>query len=672
MSLKKSCFLFLVAMLFTITPSLSLKILIINETYEFSPYGISSFTVKGDMSKGELSFSLHGYALGEGKSKVYILGPASKVLVKDVKVNGKSARVFFDSLGYYFVSEEQEFSATGKIVLRGGTSTSVIFPGPINRLKFELENGYAVGGQEYFGVVNRSITLQKSFYRHVVTAEGSAKYTWESDVSFVYRIEITSFGGTIGRYVLYLRNGEMVSSVSITGEGGSGTENWQISGNSLILDLPFEKATVVIYGKLSCGACESITIKNPLSTVTKVLLEAEPEKELSISTAAQELDISESPFPAKYLNGRVFLLHESDIISVTVKELEKLPSLAAAIDRASYKMALTQDGAWLVETRYRYKNSGLEYIEINVPGTPLYAEASGKILRLTVKNDKLYLAFPKSFYSNSLAFLYFASRSSIKPLDVIELPLPSTEIPQTTATASVYIPRDYYVLATFGGDKIYSELPSPEFLLVFAVVVAIFALMFTRNKKEIALYYVVSACAYMFSSTLFFFWLGFTALPFVKRNLPKGFGKAALKVVLVIIGIGAIILAIIGFFSILAGAKYVTAGAVYEKKIERIGEIAPLMEKASVQIGEKGGGKITVQLKKGVKPVKMEIPTTGKLVTITKTLVSVERPFNAYILVVTEWVKYIFYILGLFALYRLVPRVKELYSEAFNIRLLTK
>ncbi len=196
MSVKKFAFLFSVAMLLALIPSLSLKILIINETYEFSPCGISSFVVKGDMSKGELSFSLQGYALGEGKSKVYILGPASKVLVKDVRVNGKSAQVFFDSLGYYFITGEQEFTATGKIILRGGTSTSVIFPGPINHLKFELENGYAVGGQEYFGVVNRSVTLQKSFYRHAVAAEGYAKYTWEKDVSFVYRIEITSFGGT--------------------------------------------------------------------------------------------------------------------------------------------------------------------------------------------------------------------------------------------------------------------------------------------------------------------------------------------------------------------------------------------------------------------------------------------------------------------------------------------
>ncbi len=478
----------------------------------------------------------------------------------------------------------------------------------------------------------------------------------------------------IGRYVLYLKNGERVSSVSITGEGGSGTENWQISGNLLVLDLPFEKATVVIHGKLSCGACESVTIKNPLSTVTKVLLEAQPEKELSVSTEAQELDISESPFPAKYLNGRVFLLHQGETISVTVKDLKKLPSLAAAIDTASYRMALTQDGAWLVEARYRYKNSGLEYIEIKVPGTPLYAEASGESLRLTVKDGKLYLAFPKSSYSNSLAFLYFASRSGIKPLDVIELPLPSTEIPQTTATASVYLPKDYYVLATFGGDKIYSELPSLEFLLVFIVAVGIFALMFTRNKKEIALYYVVSACAYMLSPPVFFFWLGFTALPFVKRNLPKRFGKTAVKLVLVIIGIGAIILAIIGFFYVLGGMRYATAakGGVYEYKgIRRAEEIAPLMEKTSVQIGE-NEGKITVQLKEGVKPVKMEIPTSGKKVTITKTLVSAERPFRACILVVTEWVKYLFYIFGLFALYRLAPRIKKLYSESFNIRMLIK
>ncbi len=648
-------------------PSLSLKILIVNETYEFYPSGISDFIVKGDMSEGILDFSLHGYTLGEGKAKVYLIGPASKVLVKDVSVNGKSATVFFDSSGYYFVTEEKEFSATGKIILKGGTSTSIIFPGPVNHLKFELENGYAVGGQEYFGVVNRSVTLQKSLYKHVVISEGFARFTWENDVSFTYRIDITSFGGTIGRYILYLKNGEMISSVSITGEGGSGTENWQVSGNMLILDLPIEKATVIIQGKLSCGECSEITLKNPFSAQAKILLEAEPEKELGISTSAQELDISEAPFTPKYPNGRVFLLYEDDKISISVKELEKLPSLAATVDQTSYKMALTQDGAWLIETNYRYKNSGLDYIEITVPGTPLYAEAAGKILRLTVKNGKLYLAFPKSFYSNSLSFLYFASRSWIKPLDVIELPLPTTQIPQTTATARVYLPQNYYILAVIGGDRIYSEIPSIEFLLVFFVVVGLFALMFTRNRKEIVFYYIISISAYMFSTTLFFFWLGLTAFPYIKRNLPKGFGKTMLKIVLILLGVGAILLAMLGFFSILAGARYAAyESPVYEQKAVRMKEIVPLIEKTSVRIGEKEGGKITVQLKKGVNPVKMEIPTTGKVVTITKTLVSVERPFKAYIIAITSWIKYVIYFFGLFFLYKLFPKIKKVYFESFG------
>lgn len=665
---KKLWLLFTVIIFLIPSPSISLKVLIINETSEFTPAGISDFIVKGDMSKGVLSFSLHGYALGEGKSKVYIIGPASKILVKDVSVNGKPVVVFFDSNGYYFVTEGQKFSVEGKIVLRGGTSTNVIFPGPINRLKFELENGYAVGGQEYFGVVNRSVTLQKSLYKHVVTSEGFARYTWENDVSFIYRIDITSFGGTIGRYVVNLKNGEMVSSVSITGKGGSGTENWRISGNKLILDLPFEKATVIVKGLLSCKACKSITLKNPLNAPTKILLEAEPEKELIISTTAQELDISESPFPAKYLNGRVFLLLEKDEISINVKELEKRPSLAAAIDKASYKMALTQDGAWLVDTNYRYKNSGLDYIEINIPGIPLYAEASGKPLRLTVKDDKLYLAFPKSFYANSLSFLYFASRNSIKPFDIIEVPLPFTEIPQTSATAKVYIPKDYYVIAALGGDKTYSELPSPEFLMGFIIVTGVFGLMFTRDRKLLLFYYIVSLCAYIFSSTLFFLWLGLTALPFIKRNLPKGFVKNLIKIVLILLGAGAILFAVIGLFSILSapGYKAMTTAAIYEQKMKRLGDISPLAERMSVQIGEKEGGKITVQLKEGVKPVKMEIPTTGKLVTITKTLVTVERPFKAYIIVVTTWIKYILYLLGLLALYKLMPRIKELYIEAFK------
>ncbi len=59
-----------------------------------------------------------------------------------------------------------------------------------------------------------------------------------------------------------------------------------------------------------------------------------------------------------------------------------------------------------------------------------------------------------------------------------------------------------------------------------------------------------------------------------------------------------------------------------------------------------GEGSITVPTREGVLPVKLDIPTMGKTVSLTSYLVTKENPLSIKVLIIAEWFKYVLYIVS--------------------------
>ena len=79
--------------------------------------------------------------------------------------------------------------------------------------------------------------------------------------------------------------------------------------------------------------------------------------------------------------------------------------------------------------------------------------------------------------------------------------------------------------------------------------------------------------------------------------------------------------------------------------------MAPAMA-GMARVGE-GEGAITVPTETGLLPVKFEIPSMGKSVSVTNYLVTLENPVSLTMLIFDSRIKYAYYLLTLFFLNKL-------------------
>jgi len=612
----------------------STQIIVINETEE-RVYAIEQVTLSGDLSKNLLKIHGTGEVI-EGKNvKIYLFGPASDVLVSDLMVNGKKAPVSFDESGYFFIADGGEFEFQGSLEIRTIGQIRLFVRGPVNKISFNLKNGYAIDGDR-FGVYKKEIIIQRA-EKISMLIDGSFRYTYAEKDEFLYIINFKAFGGSLGNYVLDLPNNEVVTSVK-------GAVKWEQKGNRLILDLESDKASVSIRGFFN-----SKSLRIPLKEDRHhVLIESDPEKKISISTTAEEIDLKESTIKPQYSNARAFLSSARDVFQITIKRLDVLPSLAASVSTSTNRIAITEKGSILGELNYRYSNTGMDYIEIDVEGTPLYASTERRAVKLT-KEEKLLLSFPKGEHRN-FDLVYFTTRDPLKPIDMIEIPIAKSDLPITTATTSIYLPKEYIVLETFGVSG-GSELPPFESALLFIILVGLIASILKREKKFILYYLIFSTGLFYFNLGLFLLFIAFSIILIVKRYVPKKpqvkwilAGAALLIAIFIVLFVAFIFIWQLGVFAPARGPPTIGVGADYAM-IEKAEVPVP---KGMQRIGE-GEGAITVPTRKGVLPVKLELPRLGKTITVTNHLVTKENQISLKVLVIAGWFKYVLYLIALFA-----------------------
>ncbi|RLI93317.1 MAG: hypothetical protein DRO92_04550, partial [Candidatus Altiarchaeales archaeon] len=100
-----------------------------------------------------------------------------------------------------------------------------------------------------------------------------------------------------------------------------------------------------------------------------------------------------------------------------------------------------------------------------------------------------------------------------------------------------------------------------------------------------------------------------------------------------------------GIFKV--GEGGVRTEIAYPPQVSEIPTTTPRF-KGFQEIGE-GEGAITVPIRKGVLPVKLELPRLGKTITVRNYLVTKEKQINLRVFIIAEWFKYIFYLISLLA-----------------------
>ncbi|MFH1055809.1 MAG: hypothetical protein V1744_06940 [Candidatus Altiarchaeota archaeon] len=626
----------------------SAEIIIVNETKQ-SFYAVEDMVLKGDLDVNKLMISGSGQVISGENVRVYLLGRPSDILIDNLKVNGRGVPVSFDDKGYFMVLNVGEFVFQGDLTLRTMGQVRLHVPGPVNELKFDLKHGYAIHGDQY-GLFGDEVIIQRS-EKVAMLVDGAFKYTFAERNQFNYLLDYRSFGSSLGQAVVNLRNGEAVASVA-------GAKDYSISGSKLMLELEGDTAHVTVSGTFDGGV-----IIVPLDEGRhNVLIESDPQKRITISTDAEEIDLTQSPMSPSYSNARAFLASKDNVFTVSVRDLQMFPSLAASVSRATNRIAITEKGSMLGELSYQYSNTGVDYIQIDAPGTPLYAGTGYRnSVKLTKDDGKLFLSFPKT-QSGTLDMIYFDTRAPLKPIDYIDVPVANTDLPITEAETQIILPKDYVVLWTFGPDMGGSELPSLESLMVFLVVFGWIGYMLKPRIGYSILYIIYSAGLLVFSSMLLALSVIVSIALIIKRHVAANSMKMMLAgaAILVVLCIAVVLLfGVVGMFGTYnMGGAPERGGVTIASDWAQVEEAAPTMK--SMNVLGSGDGALNVPVREGVLPVRMEIPNLGKTVSVTSHLVNKDtNPLKVSVLVAAGWLKYILYVISLAAFMQCVKKAKS-------------
>lgn len=605
---------------------LLLSLVLITSVYSTSEdlYSISELNVSGDLNREVLTFTGEGSVLNGANVKIYLFGPRDDVLIDSLLVNGVNNALSFDSQGYYFVINDS-FTFSGDLKLLSLGQIKLLIPGPVQKLNFDLINGYVIGGSSFYSQLNDYVIIQREEVDEVLV-DADFHYVFDKENNFEYEINLNSLGDSLSSYTLNLLNGESVQSIT-------GVLDYKISGNNLILELTGSTATVRITGKF-----DESDLRIPVIQGTHdVLIESEAEKRLSVSTTASVIDLSESTITPEYYNAQAFLASNEDVFYTTISDLTILSSLTFSISQANNKVAVSEKGTILGQLSYYYANSGEEYLELSVPGTPLYAATSQGAVMITKQENEseVFLSIPKTNYGN-LDLTYLDTAQKLSLFNLFNVPLANSSMPISEMTTSVYLPKKYFVLWTFGAEFYEgTELPSIAGIIIVTSVIIGVGYFYKKNKLFVLKYFIILLGLLMLNPSLFYIGLALTGFLAVKNNVSKKKVKWLFIALIALIIISGLMVGLMNLFMIGMDYEYYS----YSGSSVQADSNAPIMEGVE-KVGEDEEGAISITTETGVLPVDFQIPRMGKTVTVTNNLVTLENPVSYRMLLVNSDLKY--------------------------------
>jgi len=395
----------------------------------------------GAVDKGTIDFELAGEILERGSYDIPLFGPADKLRLDGVTLNGAPATLGFED-GHYFVhTSASRFTLRGKLALPEDRTVTIV--GPLDALDADVTGGRITEGAHLTALAGAQLHFDaegQTPAQPPVFSIARALRVGKS-IEFEYRVTAQS-GQSLGVVHLPLRYGERVLDVA-------GSTGWRVEGEDLLLPTTGKSAEITVTGTL---ANVSSLSPDPRAPFEWWLLESDGDHRVLATGDAKQHDASESPIVRRQPNSRLFLVQRGQHLDVTVQTLQSVDVLAATVRSHSRTLVLTSAGDLVAEDVLTYDDNGIDYLYFTPNGKPLYLATDGSSERVMHKDGSDELMIPMQLGQHTITVQSLSQATVGALFGRITLPEPS--VPLTTATddLTLGVPDAVHPIAVTGGD----------------------------------------------------------------------------------------------------------------------------------------------------------------------------------------------------------------------------
>jgi hypothetical protein len=645
-------------------------------------YVLDSLELGGSVDQNALRFTLKGSVVSDKPVLVPLFGPPHQVMLSSVVLNGKPAVVGFEESSHYFVrTAEKSFTITGDLSL--GSELSLTVPGPLNMFTSALADGRVVEGDRISGLSYATLHLE---YGVKAEAEETAPdlppvfqiaraLRIQKEISFEYRVTIRS-GSEVSSVKLPLPNGEVILDVP-------GHKGWKQEDSALTVPTSGRNVEFSVFGRIP-----KIGLFKPDERCSYEwwLIESDAEHRVHVKTEARQVDSTESPIGRQLESGRLYLVTKGQKLDVSVQSLASLEALAVVMSFQSRMIIWTKEGDLVAEDRIDYENNGIDYLAFDASGKPVYFEVDGEPHKILSDDDKkksrMLIPLRKGDHSVRVQSLGKSDPSLF--VGSLTVPVPRHDLTASRTSVTLGLPAGIIPLWFSGGEGIRSPIKIID--VVFVVIAFFMALIFFRGRNLRAAGFVGLVGFYFLVPYLFVVFVllsvGVALVTLIWRRLrdwKRVLAFAGLAVALLVAGIVTLaLMATLSYkeaplsqevyhvsdklarYEVGSGADW-SEGEMGQRSLEVQQKVVDQKFLGNVAYG--GGAAV-----QGVTPVALPLPSYERAVSVSRELVTKDRPLEPTLIYVTRtalWPLLVIWILCiLFALYRLWPRIRELGPRA--------
>jgi len=621
-----------------------------------------------------MAFSLEGAVLADSPAPIPLFGPPTHARVDKVTDNGKPAAVGFEGDHWYVVTAPGRFVVKGTLVIDGDLALTI--PGPLDALDAELSRGRVVEGAHLSGLQGMTVHFDRA-----ATATPAAEppvfqlsraVRIGREITFEYHLVLRS-GLDLGVVRLPLAYGEKVLDVQ-------GSTGWNVQGNELVLPTAGRSASMVITGTLAAvGKFEP----DARSSYEWWLVESDAEHRVSVTGDARQVDASESPIGRTQPSARLSLVGRGQHVEVTVQPLVSTEVLAAVVRSHERTLVLTTRGDLVADDTLVYENNGIDWLSLPPTGRAVFLGTDGHAERVMRQSDDptADVLVPLRVGSHNVR-MQSVSNASIGALGgILAVPVPPHALTTSRARATIGLPSDVHPLAVLGGDSTWLAWCATDGLaLAVSVGIAIAAL---RGRTRRVVGAVALEGLWLASPIAWELVVGAGAIALAAWLSARLLGRTLRVVAWSGLALAAFILGIGSFGSMRAAAHHdgwaqgdqggeVTRSATVTtvpvdapaaaREVPATPEPSPVagqvaqgvvadgefrgMDKLEAKQGSRGyafggdignfNGRLALGgITQGVAPVALTLPGYARSVTVTRELVTKERPFTPSVVYVT-------------------------------------
>lgn len=650
-------------------------------------YVIESLVISGSVAQNRFSFSMTGSVVSDSPLLVPLFGYPHQVILKNIMIDNEPAVTGFSGMDYYYVSTgKKHFTIRGEMSLRNEMSFFV--PGPVNFFTADLTDGRIVEGNVLPALEQTVIHLEsgkkeeKAELNLPPLFQVSRAIRIRKEITFEYQVHVRS-GSEISSVTLPVKNNEIILEIP-------GINGWKQSNGELIVPVSGRDIIFSVQGRLpKIGTFEP----DPRSSYEWWLIESDMEHRVYVKTSGKQVDSSESPIPKKLTSPKLYLLTKGQNLNIQINALTAMEALAVVIPSQYRTIVWTREGEMVAMDEIRYRNNGLDYIPFDCKGKPLYFEIDGQANKILSENstDKTRVLIPLQKGEHQVRV-----QSIIKGFKpglfggIMRIPVPSHELTISQDSIELRLPSSIIPLWFTGGEGIRSPIGFGDaFAILISLVLAL--IVFKEIRPRLALF--IALCGFYFIIPALF--IGFLVLlvVIIIIKLIWYFLAGWKRWVALVIGALAIIISVgvsfeyLNRYELHGGMTFqkdqsdaYDSGTSYDRPP---GKFRTETEADEEQIGQRAmpaqmnepadklgnvffNGKNVVE---GVTPVELPMPGYDYALSVSRELVTVDRPLSPSLIYITRSILIPFVLIWIFCLiYTAIVLTPKMKSQLVKIK----